>query len=328
MLDTEAISSQRLSTFYGVKSSNFLRSYKKHLSEFGEWVKEHSDDNNLVFPENISKSIGIDETSLSNGELYTIVTNKLADGKQGSLIALVEGVKSEDVIKVLKEIPKDQRDKVEEITLDMANNMNLIASRCFGKADIVIDRFHVQQLASEAVQEQRIKIRWETLEAENEKIKESREKGDKYVPELLPNGDTLPQLLARSRYALFKPTSKWTKSQKQRAELLFDRFPKIHKAYKLSMHLRSIFEEDITKYVANLKLARWYNDVEESGFKSFQTIMNTFTYFSDKITNYFNSRATNAYAESFNSRIKDFRREFRGVTDIKFFLFRISKVFG
>ncbi|NME68357.1 transposase, partial [Flammeovirga aprica] len=116
--------------------------------------------------------------------------------------------------------------------------------------------------------------------------------------------------------------------QKQRAELLFDRFPKIHKAYKLSMHLRSIFEQDITKSVANLKLARWYNDVEESGFKSFQTIMNTFTYFSDKITNYFNSRATNAYAESFNSRIKDFRREFRGVTDLKFFLFRISKVFG
>ncbi|WP_240971227.1 hypothetical protein [Flammeovirga aprica] len=101
MLDTEAISSQRLSTFYGVKSSNFLRSYKKHLSEFGEWVKEHSDDNNLVFPENISKSIGIDETFLSNGELYTIVTNKLADSKQGSLIALVEGMKSEDVIKDL-----------------------------------------------------------------------------------------------------------------------------------------------------------------------------------------------------------------------------------
>ncbi|MBD0402954.1 transposase [Flammeovirga sp. EKP202] len=48
----------------------------------------------------------------------------------------------------------------------------------------------------------------------------------------------------------------------------------------------------------------------------------------DKITNYFNSRSTNAYAESFNSRIKDFRREFRGVTDLKFFLFRISKIFG
>lgn len=328
MLDTEAISSQRLSTFYGVNSSNFLRSYKEHLSDYEEWKEEHAENNNLLFPNNLSESISIDETSLSNGELYTLVTNKLSNGKQGSLIALVEGVKSEDVINVLKEIPKDQRDQVKEITLDMANNMNLIASKCFGKATITIDRFHVQQLCSEAVQEVRIKHRWEVLDKENEKIKKCREEGVKYTPELLPNGDTITQLLARSRYTLYKPSSKWTKSQEQRAMLLFERFPDLHKAYKLSMHLRSIFEEEITKSVANLKLARWYNEAEESGFKSFQTIMNTFTYFSDKITNYFTNRSTNAYAESFNARIKDFRREFRGVANLKFFLFRISKVFG
>jgi hypothetical protein len=34
--------------------------------------------NGLLFPENIGKRLSIDETSLSNGELYTILTNKAA----------------------------------------------------------------------------------------------------------------------------------------------------------------------------------------------------------------------------------------------------------
>jgi hypothetical protein len=36
----------------------------------------------LIFPENIGKRLSIDETSLSNGELYTILTNKAAKGKR------------------------------------------------------------------------------------------------------------------------------------------------------------------------------------------------------------------------------------------------------
>jgi transposase len=49
----------------------------------------------------------------------------------------------------------------------MAASMNMIAKRCFVKADRVIDRFHVQKLAYEAVQEIRIKYRWEALDQQN-----------------------------------------------------------------------------------------------------------------------------------------------------------------
>ncbi|WP_363321657.1 transposase [Plebeiibacterium sediminum] len=44
--------------------------------------------------------------------------------------------------------------------------------------------------------------------------------------------------------------------------------------------------------------------------------------------NYFNNRSTNAAAESFNAKIKEFRRQFRGVSDVKFFLFRLTKIFA
>jgi hypothetical protein len=45
------------------------------------------------FSRNIGKRLSIDETSLSNGELYTILTNKAAKGKKGSIVAMIAGTK-------------------------------------------------------------------------------------------------------------------------------------------------------------------------------------------------------------------------------------------
>jgi len=56
----------------------------------------------------------------------------------------------------------------------MAGNMELIAKRCFRSAVKVTDRFHVQKLATEALQEMRIKYRWEALDAENDTIDKAR----------------------------------------------------------------------------------------------------------------------------------------------------------
>lgn len=100
-------------------------------------------------------------------------------------------------------------------TLDMAFNMALMVKKSFPNAVQVIDRFHVQKLAFEAVQDIRIKYRWEAMDQENKEIELSREVKKKYVPQVLENGDTLRQLLARSRHLLFKQRSKWTYSQKQ-----------------------------------------------------------------------------------------------------------------
>ncbi|WP_462429560.1 transposase, partial [Butyricimonas virosa] len=47
-----------------------------------------------------------------------------------------------------------------------------------------------------------------------------------------------------------------------------------------------------------------------------------------RILNFFNNRSTNASAESFNAKLKDFRAQFWGVLDIKFFLFRVAKIFA
>jgi transposase len=58
-------------------------------------------------------------------------------------------------------------------------------------------------------------------------------------------------LLARSRYLLFKNTSKWTQSQNQRAEILFQRYPDLKKAYELSQNLSWIFENTKDKTIGS-----------------------------------------------------------------------------
>jgi transposase len=101
----------------------------------------------LLFHQNIGASISIDETAFSNGNLYTIVTNKKAKGKNGALIAMVKGTKPDMVIKILQKITLNHRKRVKEVTLDMAVNMGLIVKKSFPQAIQVIDRFHAQKLA-------------------------------------------------------------------------------------------------------------------------------------------------------------------------------------
>lgn len=210
----------------------------------------------------------------------------------------------------------------------MAGSMVQIAKQCFPSASRVTDRFHVQQLAYEALQEIRIKHRWEAIDAENEAIEKAKLEGRIFTPNVLSNGDTLKQLLARSRYLLYKSQSEWKPRQKERAKLLFECYPDIEKAYKLTQELSWIFENNNDKIIATTRLAQWHEKVDQAGFKSFNTIYRTIMNHYQTILNYFDNRSTNASAESFNAKIKAFRSQLRGVTNIGFFLFRLTQIYA
>lgn len=260
--------------------------------------------------------------------MYTILTNKAAKGKKGSIVAILKGTHSETIIPLLESIPTYLRKRVLEITLDLAGSMSLIVKKCFPHARMVIDRFHVQQLATEALQEIRIHHRWQAIEADNEAIEESRKNKRAYNPEILSNGETVKQMLARSRYLLYKSEHNWTIEQKTRASILFDRYPDLQKAYNLSQKLSWIYSNTTDKIYALTRLAKWHEDVAQAGFKTFNTISRTIELNYKRILNYFNNRSTNASAESFNAKIKGFRAQYRGVTDVNFFLFRLTKLFA
>ena len=282
----------------------------------------------MLFPDNIGPYLSIDETSLSQGELYTILTNKEAKGRKGAIVAILKGVDADKIISILTTIKEIKRLKVKEITLDMSPSMAKIARKCFPKATQVTDRFHVQQLAYDAVQEMRIAFRWEAIDQENKEIELAKATKKRYIPDVLENGDTLKQLLARSRYLLFKRENKWTPSQYRRAELLFRYYPSLEEAYKLSMKLGDIYHTVKDKGVGFTRLAKWYDEVDKSGFKSFGIVSRSIQNNYQNILNFFDNRNTNASAESFNAKIKAFRSCFRGVRSIPFFLFRLTNIYA
>ena len=93
-----------LEEFYHINGHSFEKQYKEILSGYRSWEQLAHAQKWLLFENNIGKSIAIDETSLSNGELYTIVTNRDRHGREGCLIAIIAGTKSLDVCKVLDKL--------------------------------------------------------------------------------------------------------------------------------------------------------------------------------------------------------------------------------
>ena len=313
---------------FGVDGELLERQYRNHLSGYREWDQLAHAREWLLFEKNVGAYVGLDEVCLSRGELYTVLINKEKGGRSGSIIAVIQGTDVKTVTSVLLKLSRRRRFQVRELTLDMAPNMEQIARICFPAARRVTDRFHVQKLAYEAVQEMRVKARWEALDEESIQIAHAKACGWIYHAPVFENGDSRKQLLARSIYLLYKKESLWTDSQRMRARILFREYPDIKKAYYLAMRLGLIYHQCRHKDVALTRLARWYDEVDKSGFPAFGRVARSIQAHYMEIVNFFDRHATNAASESFNAKIKEFRTQFRGVKDRAFFLFRLTKIYA
>lgn len=334
---------------YHIDGDGHERAYKNHLSGYLEWSELDHADEWLIFPQNIGPHLNIDETCLSTGEVYTIVSNKDVHGRKGCIVSIIKGTKSNVVNEVLKKIPEYLRMSVEEVTLDFSKSMQNIVEICFPKAMRTLDRFHHQQFCLEALQEVHREHRREQMaqvanarEEHRQKMRKLKETDDPFVdehgnpirrnakctPERLDNEETRAELLARSKGLLMMSPKKWTDTQKERARILFREFPDIQTAFSLTHSLRMIFSPKCDKEQGWKSLGIWYAKVSEFGNKAFNDIAATIYDREDEILNYFVNRSTNASAESLNAKIKEFRAKLRGFVDKKFFLFRLTKIYA
>ena len=327
-INTRADTISNIAGYYGVDAQKLRRHYKYQVSGFTQWDQLPHAEHYCIYPDNVTAHLSIDEVSLSKGELYTFVTNKNTGVKnRKSVVAIINGTEAKTIQEVLEKIPLDKRRQVKEVSMDMARNMGLAVRNSFPQTTCVIDRFHVVRLVMDAMQHVRVQLRWDAIKQENEAIKIAKEKSEKYQPIVLSNGDSPKELLVRSRYLLYKPESDWTVNQKRRAVLLFEKYPTLQTAYQLSLSFRNIYRL-IYKADALIRFNEWKQRVLDAKIDEFYTVVNSLEYHLDNILNFFNNRSTNANAESFNSKIKGFRANLKGVTDVNFFLFRLEKLFA
>jgi hypothetical protein len=124
------------------------------------------------FSKNLGKRLSIDETSFSNGELYTILTNKAGKGKKGTIVAMIAGTKADTVTAIIEK--SSQRAIKSRIILDMAANILLLKNvfqMLRGYRPIPCSK-----LALEALQEIRIKYRWQAIDQENEAMEKAKKR--------------------------------------------------------------------------------------------------------------------------------------------------------
>jgi len=145
------------------------------------------------------------------------------------------------------------------------------------------------------------------------------------------NGETFLELLARSRYMLYKYPKQWTQTQQIRAEALFAKFPEIQKSYRLACDFRDWYKKEHVgkpKQYVHSRLQQWYKDVEEADVDEMLNFKSSVERNQLAITNYFSNGHTNAIAENINGRIQQFISSNRGTRNINFVYFKIKKMFA
>jgi transposase len=305
------------------------RAYRENISDYRMFYDKHEKmftEEAFVFPKNISANMGIDETSLVDGEFYTILYNKEKHGKKGSLAAIIKGTKAEVVTGAIdKYAGVMPQFGIQEISLDLSNGMDWIARHIAPNAMKTYDRFHVESLVCEAVQSVRVKYRWEAIEKENELRKQ---KGKKEIHRIktYSNGDTERQLLARSRSLLYKAHYKWSPQQKERAAILFEEFPSIKKAYNFYMEFKRGYQ--MNQLQAKFHFEEWIKKVKKSGLNELSIVARTIDSRLGGILNYLINRTTNAAVENFNGKLKSFLSRVKGVNDKDIFFYRLIQLYA
>jgi len=196
----------------------------------------------------------------------------------------------------------------------------------------------------EYLQAIRIRLKQEELKKQRElqaihdkKYKESKNKsliGPKmkvsktYYPERLSNGETIPELLSRSRYLLVISPDKWNEYQRKRALLLFEKFPHLEQALQAINEFRDWYKAKPNYYEPfenERKLGNWIDELENSPYSEMKNFRNLVVNHEERIMNYHRyGNKTNAIAESVNAKIKDAIRQNKGSRDLDFFHYRIA----
>lgn len=104
-METILMASRSLDLFYHKTVTRLKKTYKEILSGYCEWPESSHAELWLVIPcENMVEYLCIDETASSNGELYTVVTNRVSHVGKGTLVAIIKGVSAGTVIETLMRI--------------------------------------------------------------------------------------------------------------------------------------------------------------------------------------------------------------------------------
>ena len=339
---------QKLWRWYRDSLSGFLDpGTQQSLHHYDISYKEKGCEKEIRVPilkkENIGPNMAIDEKQIGE-DMHTVLSNR----DTGKIALLARTLKAKELA-LTTTFFEGKGFEVKTITRDLSNSYDWFCRTAFPNAGHIADKFHIIKSLLDACQDLRVRYRQEILRDKRIKYEQhkqiEKQRKDKcglegkyykkkkftYAEPKAENGETPMELLARSRFLLFKYKDQWTGSQTQRAAALFKFYPEIQQAYKTSCEFREWYKKEnistdsTTMY---LSLIKWYREVEKTDIEEMLNFKSMVERNESIIIRYFNKGHTNAIAENINSRIKRFIMINQGTRDREFFYFRMGNYFS
>lgn len=325
------VSAKKLQRWYQQVLSGFTQALEKgEIGQHNLKIKEQGEIKEIAVPileeKNLGSRMAIDEKTI-NGVCYTILSNR----RTNKIALMAATLKVKYLLQIIQEFDIEKRMQVRSISRDMASNYDWLGRQAFMNAYHVIDKFHVIKNTIEQLQAIRIQYRQQELA----KRREARENKQDYTEIELPNGDTVLQLLARSRGLLFLLPNEWSDHQKQRAKILFEQYPEIKTAYRLVLRIRHWFSPpkgkttySVTRNKKKEQLNILLKELVQSGIDEMKNIAFLIKKNMGQIINYFIAKETNAKAEALNQNLQRFINVNYGARNSNFFLYRVKVHFA
>lgn len=225
--------------------------------------------------------LGIDEVHLIKPRC--VLTNV----EQNTVVDILSNRDKKTVVNWLSRLP--DRHLIQLVAIDMWRPYKEAVEFCLPQAKIVIDKYHVVQMANEALD----KVRKELREGLTPKERKS---------------------LKRERYALLKRRRDLNMKEQIFMQAWCEQFPVLGIAYKLKEDFYAIWEQPtkINSAEAKALYDEWAKQIHPDVAEHFLPILTAFGNWEKEIFAYFESPITNAYTESLNSLIRVVDRMGRG----------------
>ena len=248
-------------------------------------------------------TLGLDEIALKKGhrDFVVIVTARM-ENERVAILGVLADRQKDTLIEFLRSIPERLKKTIHTVCSDMYEGYIEAVREELKASQIVIDRFHVTRHYREGVDEFR--------KAELRRIKEE-------LPE------EAYKTLKGSLWACRKKREDLRPEERKVLKLLFQHSPKLKLAYDLQEQLTSIFEQQISKTVAKIKIQGWRKRVVASGLKCFDAFLKTLEHWWEEILNFFVQRRNSGFVEGFNNKLKVLKRRCYGIFNLRHLFQRI-----
>jgi len=230
------------------------------------------------------RRIGVDEFSYRRRHRYLTV---VVDHDRREVVWAAKGRNAQTLLDFFDDLGEDRCADLEFATIDMAAGFIKAIEERVPHAQIVFDRFHVQRLASDALDEVR-----------REQLRDLR-------------GTPEGKKLFRSRFALLK--NPWNLNVTERGQLssLQRTNARLYRAYLLKETLAKALDYRQPKR-AERALRDWLSWASRSRLKPFVRVARTVRKHFDGILAYIKDRLTNGVVEGINNRLRMIARRAYG----------------